>query len=66
MRTLSDNWINKVDKTYSGPVRDTSNYVKIAYTDAKGFRVTALVPPEEAEAKFNSFLERGAKPIRLK
>ena len=61
---ITSNWSNQ-GKRYDGPVRDTSNYIKIAFTDAKGFRATALVPPEQADAKFQSLLEREAKPIRL-
>ncbi len=65
MRQLSGNWINKVSKTYAGPIRDISNDVRIAYDGTNGKRETVLVRPDRVETKFNSLLERGLNPKLL-
>ncbi len=59
----STNWINKVEKTYKGPVKDTSNDVRIAYIGSYGKQEYTLVPPNRVEAKIKSLTEQGRKPI---
>ena len=65
MRTLSNNWINKEEKTYKGEIRDVSDEVKIAYTGTNGKREIVSVRPDRVEIKFQSLLERGLNPYIL-
>lgn len=64
-KSLSNNWINKVSKVYSGPIRDVSNDVRIAYTGSNGKREIVIVSHDRKETKFNSLLERGLNPVIL-
>jgi len=66
MRTLSNNWINKEEKTYKGEIRDVSNHVRIAYNGTNGKREIVIVSPDRVEVKFNSLLERGLNPYILR
>jgi hypothetical protein len=61
-KSVSSNWINKVNKTYAGPIRDISKDVRIAYDSQNGKREIIYVNPDRVPVKIQSLSEKGLNP----
>lgn len=62
MKALSENWINKVSKTYTGQIKDISKDVRIAHDSPNGKREIVYVNPDRVPVKSQSLSEKGLNP----
>ena len=61
-KSVSNNWINKVSRTYQGQIRDISKDVRIAYDSTNGKREVVYVNPDKVPVKLQSLSEKGLNP----